>query len=169
MGLWFGLFGVGGGHLLSLPQHPLIHTDNGRTRASNQDGAAPRSHRDETARTLVWNNPPPHRTPGFASTHRSLSYAWVKSSQTPGLMLDLPPTSAGERESERTSEHGLEGEEEMSRSGSGSGSGRRAGGRASGRALLRQERLWIYDLNLAIYEVNATLKCMGIITGRLPR
>lgn len=116
----------GGGHLLSLPQHPLIHTDNARTRASNQDGAAPQSHHSET----VWNNPPPQPTPGFASTHRSLSFAWVKSSQTPGLVLDLPPTSAGERESERTSERGGEGEEEPSRS----GSGRREGGRASRRA-----------------------------------
>lgn len=94
--VWVVLRGRGGGHLLSLPQHPLIHTDNARTRASNQDGAAPQSHHSET----VWNNPPPQPTPGFASTHRSLSFAWVKSSQTPGLVLDLPPTSAGERESE---------------------------------------------------------------------
>lgn len=46
---------------------------------------------------------------------------------------------------------------------------RQARERASKRALLRQEQLWIYDLNLAIYEVNVTLKCMGIITDWLPQ
>lgn len=145
-----------------------IHSFTQRTAARALQTRTARPH-DPTAMKQparsYGTTPLPTPPPRFASTHRSLSFAWVKSSQTPGLVLDLPPTSAGERESERTSERGGEGEEEPSRS----GSGRRAGGRAGGRALLRQERLWIYDLNLAIYEVNATLKCMGIITGRLPR
>lgn len=42
---------------------------------------------------------------------------------------------------------------------------------APGCPLLRQEQLWISDLNLSSYEVNIILKCMGIIPllhGQLP-
>lgn len=75
----------GWGHLLSLPQHPHVWEENTRRTA--------RLH------MLTAMNTPPAPT-CFASTHRSLSFAWVKSSQTPGLVLDLPTTSAA-RENER--------------------------------------------------------------------
>lgn len=107
-----GLGWGGGGHLLSLPQHPHVWAEN----------TASHAHRDQTPLYALW--PPPH----FASTHCPLSFAWVKSSQTPGLALDLPPTSAGEGEgaSERVWRVGGGGAVEERR---------RAGGRESERAL----------------------------------
>lgn len=84
---------VGGGHLLSLSQHPsMIHTSKKHTRFK-QDSGAP--HPPALGVPNAHTDPPP--PPRFASTHRSLPFAWVKSSKTPGLVLDLPPTSACDR------------------------------------------------------------------------
>lgn len=84
---------VGGGHLLSLSQHPsMIHTSRKHTRFK-QDSGAP--HPPALGVPNAHTDPPP--PPRFASTHRSLPFAWVKSSKTPGLVLDLPPTSACDR------------------------------------------------------------------------
>lgn len=76
------------GHLLSLPQHPHVWAENKRKTARHLMPAAMKHPCTEHPL------PPPH----IASTYCSLSFAWVKPSQTPGLVFDLPPTSAGEGE-----------------------------------------------------------------------